>query len=166
MFDFSFLQNIPHELSTLLIAMIPIGELRVAIPIAILSYKMSWWSAYIWAVIGNMIPVIFILWLIEPIYKFLIARSKICRKMFDWIFARTRQKLQTKVDKYGALALLIFVMIPLPATGAWSGALAAFIFGMKYKRAAFAIFGGVLLAGVIVTLAVLGAFGAAGRFFR
>jgi len=158
--DWSVFQNLPAELATLLIALIPIGELRVAIPVGILSFDLPWWSAYIFAVIGNMIPVFFLLYLLEPVYKFLDKRSPFFHRMFEWVFKRTRRKLEKKVQKYGVWALMLFVMVPLPITGAWTGSIAAFIFGMKYKKALLAIFLGVLIAGVIVTLISVGAFDA------
>lgn len=158
--DFSFLQSLPDELATFFIAFIPIGELRASIPIGILTYKLPWWSVYIFSVLGNMVPVFFILWWLEPVYKFLDKRSRFFHKFFDWLFSRTRKKLEAKVKKHGFWALMLFVMIPLPVTGAWTGSLAAFLFGINYKKALLATFLGVLISGVIVTLITLGAFDA------
>lgn len=158
--DFSAFQQLPSELATMMIALIPIGELRAAIPIGILSYSLPWWSAYIYAVIGNMIPVFFLLWLLEPTYKFFDKRSPFMHRMFDWVFSRTRRKLEAKVEKHGWWALMLFVMIPLPITGVWTGAIGAFLFGIKFKKALLAMFFGVLIAGVIVTLITIGAYDA------
>ena len=99
--DYSAFQQLPAELATLLIALIPIGELRVAIPVGILAFDLPWWSAYIWAVIGNMIPVFFILWLLEPTYKYFDKRSRFMHRVFEWVFTRTRRKLKPKIDKHG-----------------------------------------------------------------
>jgi len=158
--DFSAFQQFPAEIATLMIALIPIGELRAAIPIGILSYNLPWWSAYFFAVIGNIIPVFFILWFLEPTYKYFDKRSRTMHRMFEWVFSRTRRKLAIPVAKYGVWALMLFVMIPLPITGAWTGSVGAFLFGIKYKKALLAIFLGVLIAGVIVTLLTLGAYDA------
>ncbi len=164
--DFSVFNNLPAELATVLIGMIPIGELRAAIPIGILSYDLPWWSAYIFGVIGNMIPVFFLLKYLEPAYKYFDKRSKTLHRMFEWVFKRTRKKLQAKVEKHGAWALMLFVMIPLPITGAWTGSIAAFLFGMKYKKALLATFLGVLISGVIVTLITISAYDAFEWFLK
>jgi len=150
-------QNMPPELATLLIGMIPIAELRGAIPVALVSFDLPVWSAYLWAVVGNMIPVVFLLLYLESIAQWLSKRGRIFQKFFDWLFARTRRKFSSGVQKYGLfLALTIFVAIPLPVTGAWTGAAAAFLFGMPFRRAFLAILLGVLIAGVIVTLTTIG----------
>jgi uncharacterized membrane protein len=158
--DFSVFNQLPHEIATLLIALIPIGELRASIPIGILVYDLPWWSVYIFSVIGNMLPVFFLLWWLEPVYKFFDKRSAWLHRFFEWVFTRTRRKLAAKVAKHGWWALMLFVMIPLPITGAWTGSAGAFIFGIKYKKALLSIFLGVLISGVIVTLITLGAYDA------
>lgn len=78
------------------------------------------------------------------------------KKLFDWLFERTRRKLNNQVAKYGYWALAIFVAIPLPATGAWTGALAAFVFGLPRKKSFLAILLGVCMAAIIVTLVTIG----------
>lgn len=149
--------GMPVALRTLLIAMIPIAELRGAIPAAVIAWGMSWWEAYIWAVIGNMIPIFFILWLLEPVSDWLMQRSRIMERFFGWLFARTRRRISPSYEKWKDLALVLFVAVPLPITGAWTGAVAAFILGIPYLRSLLLIFCGVLIAGVIVTAAsVLG----------
>lgn len=157
-FDWAGLfQSIPHWLATMLISMIPIAELRAAIPIGITSFSMPWWQAYIWAVLGNLIPVVFILWLLEPVSRWLMQRYSMWRKFFDWLFARTRRKFTSGAAKYGLFAaLVIFVAIPLPMTGAWTGSIAAFLFGIPFRQGFLAIALGVLIAGVVVTLATVG----------
>jgi len=81
--DYSHLfQNIPPELATFLIAMIPISELRAAIPIGIKAYHLSAWSAYIWSVLGNLVPMILIVLILEPIADFLSAHFRIFHKFF------------------------------------------------------------------------------------
>lgn len=154
--------GMPKETITLLIAMIPIAELRGAIPWALaappIGGGLSWQSAYLYAVIGNFIPVIPILLLIEPVSNWL-RKYTIFDKFFTWLFARTRKKAQKNIERYEALGLTLFVAIPLPVTGAWTGALAAFVFGIKFHRALACIIAGILIAGVVVTLASLGVIG-------
>ena len=153
----NYFSQLPPEIITILIAMLPIAELRGAIPMAIGVYHLPPATAYFLSIIGNIIPVIFILWLIEPVSGFLMKKIKLCRRFFTWLFERTRANHNHKFEKWGALALITFVAIPLPMTGGWSGALAAFVFGIPFKKALPLIFLGIMIAGVIVTLMSLGA---------
>lgn len=150
----SWFGNMPPWLATMLMAMIPLSELRGAIPVAHLSFHMPLWQAFIFAVIGNMIPIPFILWFLGPASRWLMEHSKLMDRFFNWLFARTRRKLQKQYELYAELALMVFVAIPLPFTGAWSGAVAAFIFDIPFKKALFWIFLGVLGAGCAVTAVV------------
>ncbi len=153
-------------LIVVIIAMLPIFELRGAIPVAVLAFEMSWWEAYALSVAGNLIPIIPIILLIGPVSDFLMARSKLWRRFFEWIFARTRRRGQDIVEKYQALGLGLFVSIPLPVTGAWTGSLLAFLMRIKARWAFPAILGGVMLAGVLVTLASTGVLGVFQIFTR
>ena len=147
--------HIPRELYTLFIAMLPVSELRGAIPYA-LSAGLSWQQSYFWAVLGNFIPVIPLLAFLGPISEALSRRFDLWRRFFDWLFARTRRRGKV-VERYEALGLILFVAIPLPVTGAWTGTVAAFLFGIRFRYALPAILLGILLAGTVVTLASLGA---------
>lgn len=151
----SLLQGIPVELATLLIAMVPVGELRGALPIALTQYNLPLWQAFGLSVIGNIIPVFFILWLIGPVSQWL-RRWKLFDRFFTSLFERTRKKFYAKHEKWGDLALVIFVAIPLPVTGAWTGALAAWLFGIQKFKAVGLIFAGVFIAGIIVAALTLG----------
>lgn len=141
--------------------MIPIAELRGAIPWALaappIGGGLSWPVAYALAVFGNYLPVIPLLLFFEKFYIMLDKFSPFHR-FFEWLFARTQRRGKV-VEKYKALGLIIFVGIPLPVTGAWTGTLAAFIFGIKNRVAFPAILAGILMAGAIVTLASLGVLG-------
>jgi len=153
----NYSSQIPPEIATVIIAMLPIAELRGAIPVAIGVYQLPPATAYFLSIIGNIIPVIFILWLIEPVSGFLMKRIKLCRRFFNWLFERTRANHNHKFEKWGALALIAFVAIPLPMTGCWTAALTAFVFGIPFKKALPLIFLGIMIAGVIVTVMSLGA---------
>jgi uncharacterized membrane protein len=150
-------KSLPKELATLLIAMIPIGELRASIPIALNVYHLSIFSSFTWSVIGNCLAVSLVLWLLPPLSSFLSKHFKIFNRFFSWLFNRTRRKRSKKFARWGALALITFVAIPLPFTGGWTGALAAFVFGVPFKKAFPIVALGVLIAGIIVTLITLGA---------
>jgi len=150
--DFSsLLKNLSSQIIVFFTAMTPIGELRASIPLALGTYKMNIFQSYIISVAGNLVPAAVILWTLEPVSKFLIKRFKIANKFFTWLFNRTRKKHAGKFEKYSGFALVSFVGIPLPVTGAWTGALIAFVFGIPPKKALLHILTGVLIAGIIVT---------------
>lgn len=144
---------INHFLMTLLVAMLPVVELRGAIPYGIVA-GLDPWLTFVAAVIGNMIPIPFILLLI--------------RRIFDWL--RRVPNLKPKIEKlekhahlkgrvvhkYRTLGLLILVAIPLPGTGAWTGALVASVLDIRLKTAIPTIFGGVIIAGIATMLITYG----------
>lgn len=126
---------------------LPVSELRGAIPLA-LSFGMPAPKAFWLSVTGNLIPIIPILFLLEPVSNRL-RRFRIWSRYFDWLFERTRKRAK-QVQRYEFLGLILFVAIPLPMTGAWTGAIAASLFKVKFRYAVAAIVLGVLIAGVIV----------------
>lgn len=132
--------------------MTPIGELRAAIPVAVTVYRLGWAITYFIAVIGNLVPVILLLLFLEPISKWLSKHFKTFQRFFDWLFKRTRKRGETKIRKYGYLALMLFVAIPLPVTGGWTGSLMAFLFNIPFKKAFPVITAGVIIAGLIVSI--------------
>jgi len=144
------------QLIVFLISTLPIIELRGAIPIAISLYHMSVPTAFFWAVLGNIIPVIFILWFLKAGSDFLSHRFYFFNRFFTWLFERTQKKHSRKFKLWKEFALVILVAIPLPFTGAWTGSLAAFVFGVPIKKAFPLIVLGVLIAGVIVSLVTIG----------
>jgi uncharacterized membrane protein len=151
--------NLPRELIVVLIAMLPIFELRGALPVAINVFHFPWYYAFLLAVAGNLLPVPFLLLFLNSIARVL-RRFAIFDRLLNWIFTRTRRKGQI-VEKYERVGMAIFVGIPLPLTGAWTGAILAVLLGMKFKSAFLSITAGVLIAGVIVLcLSLLGWAGA------
>lgn len=146
--------SIPDWISVILVAAMPISELRGAIPVAMM-YGFDPLTAYILSVIGNLIPVVPLLLWLEAVSNRL-RRYKSWDKFFDWLFKRTHRRHSEYFEKYGTIALSLFVAIPLPVTGAWTGCAAAFVFGIKFRHAFPAVLLGVLTAGVIVTFTSLG----------
>ncbi|PKQ28070.1 MAG: ligand-binding protein SH3 [Candidatus Anoxymicrobium japonicum] len=144
--------------ATILLSMIPLAELRGSIPFASQYFHIPLWKAFLIAIAGNMIPIPFVLWLLGPASEWLMKHSKIMDRFFNWLFDRTRRKRQKQYEVYAEVVLAVFVAIPFPMTGAWSGAVAAFIFGIPKKKALFWIFLGVIGAGLAVTaiMAVVG----------
>lgn len=155
------LQAVPDWLATIIMGALPISELRGAIPVAIGVYGMDPLSAYALAVFGNLLPVVPLLLFLGPVSDWL-RRYRLFDIFFTWLFARTRRNHNERFEKYGILALTLFVAVPLPVTGAWTGCAAAFVFGIKFRHAFPAILAGVLIAGVVVTLVTLMGIGAVG----
>ena len=136
------------------IAMLPIFELRGAIPLGIMKYRLSIRWVYPVAVIGNIIPLVPILLFLGPISHGL-QRYSVFEKFFSWLFERTRRRSKI-VEKLELLGLILFVAIPLPMTGGWTGSVAAFLFDFGFWKSLTAITIGVMIAGVIVSLASMG----------
>ena len=144
------LEILPRWLVILLISMLPVVELRGSIPVALGAYNMNPWIVFPLAVVGNMIPVPFILLFFGYAEKYL-RKYKIFDRFFNRLFEKTRKRANEKIKRYETLGLLVFVAVPLPFTGAWTGALIAYLFGLKFWKAIMAIFIGVIIAGFIVT---------------
>jgi len=141
-------------LMTFLVSMVPVIELRGAIPLGVLN-GLDVLPALIVAIIGNLVPVPFIIVFIRKIFKWMQTKSE--------FLAGIVRKLEEKADKkkdqvlrYEFWGLLILVAIPLPGTGAWTGALVAAMLDMQLKRAFPAVALGVIIAGIIVTIATYG----------
>jgi len=143
----------PNWLEVLALAASPISELRGAIPWAIIKHHFPWYYAFLLAVIGNLLPVPFILLFLNTTSR-LLSKIGIFEKMLHWLFERTRRRGKI-ITRYERIGLALFVAIPLPVTGAWTGSLAAVLFGLKFRHAFLSIFAGILIAGVIVTCATL-----------
>ena len=151
-----FLETVGEELCVLFCSMIPIIELRGAIPLGA-ALGLSWWQSYALAVIGNMIPVPFILLLIKGMIGWM-SRSKIAffNKLANFLLRKVEKK-RDKIEKYSFWGVALFVGVPLPVTGAWTGSLVAAMIDMKFWKAMLSAFIGVLIAGVIMTLISYGA---------
>ena len=170
--DFLQEKGLSKDAVIVAISTLPIVELRGAIPVGHVLFadtdkttrlgKDDWIRSariFLYAVIGNMLPVPFILLLLGPVSS-LCMKIPLGKKFFEWLFARTRHKT-ADIEKYETLGLTIFVAIPLPATGAWTGAMAGWLLGMSFAHSMLSIFLGVLIAGVIMTaLSLLGWIGA------
>ena len=141
---------------TLLYSAIPVTELRATIPLAITVWRLDPLQAMILAIIGNSLPIIFIIFCLNKIVELSQKYSKLITKFIEAIFHRTRRKTWQKFEKYGLIALFLFVAIPLPMTGAWTGSIAAWLFGVSPQKAFWPIFLGVIVAAIIVTLLTMG----------
>ena len=153
-----FLIILGKHLCVFFCSMIPIIELRGAIPLGA-GLGLPFWQNYLISVVGNMLPVPFILLFINAILKWMSGcRIKLFNKIASWLF-RKAEKNRAIIEKYTPWGLVIFVAIPLPGTGAWTGALAASLFNLKFKKSILSIFVGVLIAGLIMSAASYGVVG-------
>jgi uncharacterized membrane protein len=143
----SLLNFLSIELTVMLTAALPIIELRGAIPVG-MSLGMSPAHATVISFIGSMIPVPFILFTIRPIFNYL-KKTKLFKKLVHKLTDKSLNK-SGNIQKYGAWGLLVFVAIPLPGTGVWSGSLAAALLDMRFKWAFPAILVGNIIAAVII----------------
>lgn len=176
----AFFSGLPEELIVFLISVLPIVELRGAIPVGALVFNLPFYTNYILSVIGNLLPIPFILLFIPKILDFL-WRFKFFRPMVEWLRkkadkhstkvlgeidpnesksgVRGDKKEPRKMSKSIFAALLIFVAIPLPGTGAWTGSLVASLFYLPRWQSFLTITLGVLVSGVIMSLASYGVLG-------
>ena len=149
-----------------LVSMVPLIELRGALLMAG-GMNLPMISSYIVCIIGNMIPVPFIFFFARKVLEWG-SDKPVIGKFFTFCLEKGHkggQKLQEKAGRGLFVALLLFVGIPLPGTGAWTGTLAASLLDMDFKSSVLAVLGGVLLAGIIMALASMGLFGALGAIF-
>ncbi|MBA7506758.1 hypothetical protein ES706_05465 [subsurface metagenome] len=140
-------------LVVLALAASPISELRGAIPVAITGFHFPWYYAFLLAIIGNLLPVPFILLFLDSVSR-LLSKVRFFDSILKWLFKHTRRRGRI-IERYERIGLALFVAVPLPVTGAWTGSLVAVLFGLKFKHAFLSIFVGILIAGVIVTCATL-----------
>ncbi|MBR7163762.1 MAG: small multi-drug export protein [Clostridia bacterium] len=145
----AFLQTlgISNELVVFIVSMLPIVELRGAIPLGVF-FNMNPWVTFSLAVIGNLLPIPFIILCARPIVDFFL-KVKFLRPIGNWLENKVR-KNSHKITKYKVGGLYLFVAIPLPGTGAWTGALLAALMNMRLKDAFPSIALGVVTAGIIM----------------
>lgn len=147
------------EIVIFIISMLPVFELRGAIPVGINVFDMPWQNVLVISFLGNLLVVPIIMLLFESVVN-LLMKIEFLRKYVIWVLERTRKKGKM-IEKYERIGLSLFVAAPLPITGAWTGAFAAVLLGISRLRAFISIAAGIFMAGIIVTiLSLLGWFGA------
>lgn len=144
--------HLPREIIVLIISMMPVVE-RFGIPVG--SYLgLPIEASVFWVILGNMIPVIFLLKLLKPVSNWLMQHSKWCHKIFTRIFEKTHLKHNHRFNRIGAAIIIMITAIPLPGTGAWTGALLAFLFDIPYWKALLYTFIGIVISTIIIALGV------------
>lgn len=145
--------TIPAELTIFLISLLPILELRGGL-IAASLLDVNLVKAFIICFIGNILPTPFIILFIRKIFAFM-RRFKIFHKLIDKLEGKS-EKGREKIEKYKQWGLLLFVAIPLPGTGGWTGALIAALLDIRLKKAMPPIIVGILIAGIIISMIAYG----------
>lgn len=146
---------LPKEISVFIVSMIPLIEERGGLILARML-NMPLGSAVFWCVLGNIVPIPFILFGIEKLLHWLSSHH--LSKIAGWLENKAK-KNKPKIDRYGFFGLMLFVGIPLPGTGAWTGSLVASLFDMDLKKASVSILLGIALAAVIMSLFSYGLLG-------
>lgn len=144
------IEKLKREIIVLIVAAMPLVELRGAIPLGI-TLGLTPIHSTIISIIGNMAIVPILLKILNPIMDYF-EKTVIFSKTIGWIKRRTLRRTKATIKKYSLLGLFILVAIPLPTTGAWTGCIAASLFRLDYKKALTVILSGVLVAGIIVYL--------------
>ena len=153
---FEFLSGAGRELALFLVSMVPLIELRGSIPLGAL-FGMDWPTVFVISVVGNLLPVPFIVLFGRPLFRWLKST-----RLLSGLSTRIENRLMAKSDnvtRYESIGLCLFVAVPLPGTGAWSGAAIAALLGMRMRPALLSITLGVLIAGVIMTVGSYGLLG-------
>lgn len=150
-----FLEFVGKELCVFFCSMIPIIELRGAIPLGA-ALGLPMWQSYLLAVVGNMLPVPIILLFVKKVLAFMAScKIKFFNKVANWVYAKA-DKNKARIEKYSFWGVALFVGIPLPMTGAWTGSLVAALIDMKFPKAILSALIGVLCAGVVMSLVSYG----------
>ena len=139
------------DMATALLAALPVTELRLSIPLGMQIFDLSLSRSFIVSIVGNAVPV-FILLYAAPLFVFFRRHCRWFELWYVKTVLRLEEKHRASYQRYGAIFLFIFTAIPLPGSGVWSACLLAIIFDMKRRAAMPAILGGMIAAGVIVSL--------------
>ena len=146
MFDF-----FPEWFQILFGSMIPFLESRYIIPYAMWEFNWYWWEAFPLAFLGNIIPIPFVLIFFKYFENYM-RKYNFWTKIIDKIFDKTRTKANNKIEKYETLGLLVFVAIPLPFTGAWTGSLIAYLFNLNFYKSLITISIGIIISSTIMII--------------
>lgn len=158
-----FLETVGEELCVFFCSLLPIIECRGAVPMGA-AFGLPWWQTALFAAAGNILPVPFILLFIRKILAWMAGcRVKFFNRVAIWLNNKV-EKNKGKIEKYSYWGVMLFVAIPLPGTGAWTGTLIASVLEMEPKRSFIAALGGVMIATTIMTLVSYGVVGAVSLF--
>ncbi|MFH1064099.1 MAG: small multi-drug export protein [Candidatus Woesearchaeota archaeon] len=147
------------------ITFLPLLELRASIPYGILKLKMGWPEVFIICVIANILLGILVYFLLDKLVH-LVIRIKPIGRLYKRIVIKTQSKVRPYVERYGEIGVALFIGVPLPGSGVYTGALGSYLLGLGYKKFTIACIIGVIIAGVAVTIISLFGAGAYGFFLK
>lgn len=145
-----FLNWFTDGLTVFFLSMLPVAELKAGLLYGVFKLRMDLIVAFLWSVTGNMVPIFFILKFLDPVVKWLFQHSAFLKHHLEQYFQKLHAKHSSKFNDAGAIFLAIFVAIPSPGAGAWTGAALAYLLNIPFWLAFGAIFLGVLADGIIV----------------
>ncbi|MBI4846128.1 MAG: small multi-drug export protein [Candidatus Omnitrophica bacterium] len=149
----NFFKDLPPEWLVVLLSALPISEVRGSIPVGIMMH-MHPLKVFLLSIFGNILPILPLLYLLEPVSEKM-RKFSLLKKFFDWLFEHAKKKSEV-IEKYELLGLMIFIAIPLPMTGAWTGCVAASLLKLDKKLSFLAAVAGVMIAAVIVMILTIG----------
>lgn len=149
----TFFTGIPKEAVIFLLSMLPVWELRGSIPLAIHQFGMSPLQAFFWSFLGNFTAGTLLVLFLDPLVRYFFVKIPSLKKLYDKFSEKTRIKHARKIELYAELGIFILVAVPLPGTGAWTGALASQVFRLKKIPSILSIGAGLIACGIIVLLA-------------
>ncbi len=138
------------ELTIALLAMLPVTELRLALPLGLTVCGLTPLSALFWSVAGNVVIAILLIYLLEPVVNFLRRHLPFVERILVKIFSHTRAKHSATWQRWGALGLIVLVAVPLPGSGGWTGVLVAYLFNIPKRTAVILITVGLIISGLLV----------------
>ena len=151
-----FFSQFPPEIATFFLAMTPVAEIRLSLPVAIFRFHLPAWEAIVWSVAGNMIPTTVILLFGGQFHHWVEKRSGF---FFGQAWARhlaSVQKSFVKYERYGLVGLFLFIAISLPGPGSYTAAIAAFLLGIPVAKSWPYIFAGVVVSALVITSVTVG----------
>jgi uncharacterized membrane protein len=148
------LKGLPPELIVFIISALPIFEIRGGALVGLAVLEMPVGQVLLYGFLGNIASVTPILLFLEPLSGWL-YKNRLADRLLHWLFARARKKAD-QINRWGPLGLVLFTAIPLPVSGAWTATFASILLGIRRWRALVSIYAGVIIAGVVVSIATCG----------
>lgn len=146
------IKGLPPEAAIFLLSMLPVWELRGSIPLGIHAYSLSVASAFFWSFLGNFLAGVLLVYLLDPAFKHVISKVEFLKRLYERISEKAARKHFKKVQLYAEIAIFFIVALPLPGTGAWTGALVSRIFRLSKLGSVLSIAMGLVACGIIVVL--------------
>jgi uncharacterized membrane protein len=146
-------KGLPEELIIFFLSMLPVWELRGSIPLAMHGFNMSAFQAFLWSFLGNFTAGVILVYLLDPAVKYFVSKIPFLKNLYDRLYKKTKHKHGKKIELYAELGIFFLVALPLPGTGAWTGALASQVFRLKKLPSILSIGFGLIACGIIVLFA-------------